>query len=47
MTPEQRAQLRAAGRAKAAELPDLSSESARRIAEMIRVQINQYLATQR
>jgi hypothetical protein len=44
MIPEQqRAELRAAGRAKAAELPGISAESARRIAELLREAINQHV----
>jgi hypothetical protein len=43
MTPEQRAQLRAAGRAKAAELPPISPACAQRIAELLREAINQHV----
>jgi hypothetical protein len=40
MTPEQRAALRQAGRAKAAALPPVSPECAARIAELLRDPIN-------
>lgn len=41
ITLEQRAQFRAAGRAKAAELPAISPACAARIAELLRDAINQ------
>jgi len=44
---EERARLRAEGRRAAAELPPVSPECARRIAEMLREPINQYVAEQR
>jgi hypothetical protein len=45
MTPEQRARLRAAGRAKAGELPPISPAFAARIAELLRKAINQQVRT--
>src|SRR4051794_12526410 len=47
MNAEERARLRAEGRRAAAELPDISPECARRIAELLREPINQYVADQR
>ncbi|WP_224148460.1 hypothetical protein [Mycobacterium avium] len=43
MTTEERARLRAAGRAKAALLPPISPESGRRVAELLRYPVNEYL----
>lgn len=43
MTPEQRAALRRAGRAKAAELPPIAPAYAVRIAELLRESINQHV----
>jgi hypothetical protein len=43
MNPEQRAALRAAGRAKAAELPPISHACATRIAELLREAINRHI----
>ena len=43
LTPEQRAQLRAAGRAKAAELPPIAPECAQRIAELLREAVNAHV----
>lgn len=43
MTPQQRAELRAAGRAKAAALPPISTECARRVAELLREAANHHV----
>jgi hypothetical protein len=43
MTPEQRAELRAAGWAKAAALPPISHACATRIAELLREAINAHI----
>jgi hypothetical protein len=43
MSPEQRAQLRAAGRVKAAELPAICPARAQRIAELLREPLNQHV----
>ena len=48
MNAEERARLRAEGRRRAAaELPDITPECARRIAELLREPINQYVAKRR
>lgn len=47
MTPEQRAELRAAGWAKAAELPPISPACAQRIAELLREAINDQVRDQK
>ena len=48
MNAEERARLRAEGRRRAAaELPDITPECARHIAELLREPINQYVAKQR
>jgi hypothetical protein len=47
MDAEERARLRAEGRRAAAKLPDISPETARRIAEIMREPINRYVAEQR
>jgi hypothetical protein len=43
MTPAERAVLRAAGRAKAAELPAITSAYAERVAEMLRAPLNVHI----
>jgi hypothetical protein len=47
MIDDELARLRAAGRAKAADLPDISPECARRVAELLREPINQCVAEKR
>jgi hypothetical protein len=47
MNAEERARLRADGRRAGAQLPDISPECARRIAELMREPINRYVAEQR
>jgi hypothetical protein len=46
VSPDERVRLRDAGRAKAAELPDVSAESARRIAELLREPVNRFVKAQ-
>jgi hypothetical protein len=43
VSAEERARLRAAGRAKGAGLPQISPETYRRIAELLRVPVNQFM----
>jgi hypothetical protein len=47
MTPEQRAQLRDAGRQAAAKLPDLSPDQCRRVAALLAEAVNEYVKTER
>ena len=47
MNAEELARLRAEGRQAAAKLPDITPECARRIAELLREPLNQYVAGQR
>jgi hypothetical protein len=47
MSPEQRAELRAAGRRAAANLPDPIPEQCRRIAALLREPVNEFVKSQR